>query len=1242
MSTNKKPIKRGSLKSKCRLKKLQLGGETPFGNQNEFLNLKTPNTNLQTPTYNFGDYSKGKYTNGNTSYNFNDVSTWGDPGTVNLQTDLSTSTTTSNLGSGSMLSFAGSILGDYLDSVDEKNMKPINKLMNDAASNLRYVDIGKIGAESTSFNRGENMENALELDTNIRKQIKVNQGATRVANMTQPNNYAPVAKLGGTIARGGLNIYKGPTHEQVSEDGNTGILVDAQGNPVKMSFANAVAEVEGGGKGKKGEVSWFNKKSGETYVFPVSGAGTAPQAQKIINNYKLNKPNTTYDKDILLTEAVDAQLENLKQATEMSKETGTELKDTLQFAKKGGSLSRYKAGEMLKDGTANGKKLTAKQKRYFAMKAYGKYEEGGSFSQAFANARQSGLKTFDWKGKSYGTQTADEAIKENKPQWIYEDKPNYMGAVERPYSPERYAALNTKPTTVSQPVSNQVSTPIEEEIPIKEQPKAQPKSVEVKQARNPIVNPLVAMTDPNNLFDRIGRNPNQPKPQPTKKEVTYNKPKTQEAKAQKESNYTIPGSLDFYREMKETQKSLPSDVKERVGINKKNEKFNTWGGKYFVYSKENGNLYMFNNKHELTDSTPAGRGATKGDFANDATWEGEYPKPGDQFKPNAKATTPAGTAVVSSKNRMGVLDYGSPAYSLDFVSGAYKDLKGLGMHATWPKEKDFRDAIIKNPEIVDKLVSWGCINVPEDKINGTMQPEVGDSLYVTKEPNMPIPYKALGGSLEEPTKNASVYQTNNIPIRLTQQQAYDRYISKNNPNLDFNKFSKMPLDEQKALSYDPSFSISKGKELESMYKDNAIYQYTRDIKGPTNMLATDGSISMPNVSDAYLLSKGLNPNFKFGGDLPKYDGKSTKNQILPPDEEKYLREIGMTDKQINQIRQNKLNKYLSGLTKEQKRDRRREILNTPKDTYEPIGYGTPYGEVTGDTGFEQRPMNTLDIPAGQVIKGSDEVPVKPKGTGTTFKPTKPTLTAFTKPNTSQLKPNLTTQPGLEDSLFYMSTTHGAPENYTPTLSPLGHGLSAIGSVADYFAMNKALKEGKPEDVKLPRTAAERVSYARQRLINERNAAASRATAAATARATGLNAGSAYANTMAARTGVDRVLGQENMKSLEDEANQNALLAQQANMLNAELGAQEALFNTQSGNSYRWQKAMLEAENNPLGNLSKIAASYFADNSAYGRGYDTMHMAYPDAYTYKDPEATFYDKLFRNKSSKSGVKDRSLV
>ena len=877
MSTNKKPIKRGSLKSKCRLKKLQLGGETPFGNQNEFLNLKTPNTNLQTPTYNFGDYSKGKYTNGNTSYNFNDVSTWGDPGTVNLQTDLSTSTTTSNLGSGSMLSFAGSILGDYLDSVDEKNMKPINKLMNDAASNLRYVDIGKIGAESTSFNRGENMENALELDTNIRKQIKVNQGATRVANMTQPNNYAPVAKLGGTIARGGLNIYKGPTHEQVSEDGNTGILVDAQGNPVKMSFANAVAEVEGGGKGKKGEVSWFNKKSGETYVFPVSGAGTAPKAKQIINNYKLNKPNTTYDKDILLTEAVDAQLENLKQATEFSKETGTELKDTLQFAKKGGSLSRWKAGEMLKDGTANGKKLTAKQKRYFG--------------------------------------------------WVY-------------------------------------------------------------------------------------------------------------------------------------------------------------GGK-----------------------------------------------------------------------------------------------------------------------------------------------------------------KDLGGSLEEPTKNASVYQTNNIPIRLTQQQAYDRYISKNNPNLDFNKFSKMPLDEQKALSYDPSFSISKGKELESMYKDNAIYQYTRDIKGPTNMLATDGSISMPNVSDAYLLSKGLNPNFKFGGDLPKYDGKSTKNQILPPDEEKYLREIGMTDKQINQIRQNKLNKYLSGLTKEQKRDRRREILNTPKDTYEPIGYGTPYGEVTGDTGFEQRPMNTLDIPAGQVIKGSDE---KSKGTGTTFKPTKPTTTSFKVPTSQLQNPNLNKKSYFDtyeaNKLRERSYAPEAEnyENYTPTLSPLGHGLSAIGSVADYFAMNKALKAGKPEDVKLPRTAAERVSYARQRLINERNAAASRATAAATARATGLNAGSAYANTMAARTGVDRVLGQENMKSLEDEANQNALLAQQANMLNAELGAQEALFNTQSGNSYRWQKAMLEAENNPLGNLSKIAASYFADNSAYGRGYDTMHMAYPDAYTYKDPEATFYDKLFRNKSSKSGVKDRSLV
>jgi hypothetical protein len=45
-----------------------------------------------------------------------------------------------------------------------------------------------------------------------------------------------------------------------------------------------------------------------------------------------------------------------------------------------GGPSKWKAKEMLKDGTANGKKLTAKQKRYFGWIAGGKKQMGGAMN----------------------------------------------------------------------------------------------------------------------------------------------------------------------------------------------------------------------------------------------------------------------------------------------------------------------------------------------------------------------------------------------------------------------------------------------------------------------------------------------------------------------------------------------------------------------------------------------------------------------------------------------------------------------------------------------------------------------------------------------------------------------------------------------------------------------------------------------------------------------------------------------
>jgi hypothetical protein len=212
--------------------------------------------------------------------------------------------------------------------------------------------------------------------------------------------------------------------------------------------------------------------------------------------------------------------------------------------------------------------------------------------------------------------------------------------------------------------------------------------------------------------------------------------------------------------------------------------------------------------------------------------------------------------------------------------------------------------------------------------------------------------------------------------------------------------------------------------------------------------------------------------------------------------------------------------------------------------------------------------------------------------------------------------NATKPTGVVTSESVKPFTNVGEKEYSPTLSPLGHILSAAGSLADY----NALKKAKPSKVSLPRMAAERISLAKQRLANERNASVSRSINIASSKGMGMNAGATFANAAAANTGVNRLLGQENAKLLETEENTNVQLRQQASGINAELAAQEGLFNTQTENAYR----MALAQRNPLGNLSRVAASYFADNSAYRRGYDTTRMLNPDAQIYKPEDQNFWD------------------
>lgn len=191
------------------------------------------------------------------------------------------------------------------------------------------------------------------------------------------------------------------------------------------------------------------------------------------------------------------------------------------------------------------------------------------------------------------------------------------------------------------------------------------------------------------------------------------------------------------------------------------------------------------------------------------------------------------------------------------------------------------------------------------------------------------------------------------------------------------------------------------------------------------------------------------------------------------------------------------------------------------------------------------------------------------------------------------------------------------EVFNPTLNPLGHILSGIGQIADYNALSRF----EPEDMVAPRVGAQRIDLARQRLINSRNASNAIRTNVATARGLGTNAGATFSNIATANTGVSRLLGQQNMESLMAEEQANAQMQQQADMTNAEIGAQESMINTQSRNAYNLMRARM----NPLGNLARTAAGYFADNAAYGQGYDTLQMLAPNAELYKDPESSRFKR-----------------
>lgn len=432
---------------------------------------------------------------------------------------------------------------------------------------------------------------------------------------------------------------------------------------------------------------------------------------------------------------------------------------------------------------------------------------------------------------------------------------------------------------------------------------------------------------------------------------------------------------------------------------------------------------------------------------------------------------------------------------------------------------------------------------------------------------------------------------------------------KGNP-MSLQQFTEMP--EYVTNYYKPNYAIEFNKNrlgLPNTFQDINLGKVKQDPSLPRYQPA---STITPGNEVAY---------YKKGGYVPMYaDGGEEE---LTPFEKKFLQR----KQKIQSFIRNKVNPFIN------KAGERLTNLMPSEEFYNSSSVARGPGEVGGSTGTFYPNILTEKIKSGgdetlqpfnnyvpQPIKG----PKSSKGIGVS-RPTiarKENLNSqrvdypkFNIPNFGQERNDIIKTPLSQPNIENIQED----EYSNSWLNPAGHILSAAGAMADYAAMKKA----RPEDVNLGRVGAERINLARQRLANTRNAASARAMASSAARSSGMNAGVALSNTLAANTGANRLLGQENAQLLEQEETANAQMRQQANMVNAELAAQEGLFNTQQQNAYR----MMMAQNNPLGNIARTAASYFADNAAYQQGYDTLQMLAPNAELYRDPDAKWKNNPF---------------
>lgn len=162
---------------------------------------------------------------------------------------------------------------------------------------------------------------------------------------------------------------------------------------------------------QSGQTAMFNLFTGDSYknrtvqdaVLRWTGEGVYNTLPKEILNKKISKLNNEELAGFLdaVTRGEDSKtyawnIPDSYQPNVVPYPQNIPISNNVLSFDKGGSLSPSKAKEMLRDGTANGKKLTAKQKRYFGYIAGGgKADNGASISQISDNMHSNPMIQFN-------------------------------------------------------------------------------------------------------------------------------------------------------------------------------------------------------------------------------------------------------------------------------------------------------------------------------------------------------------------------------------------------------------------------------------------------------------------------------------------------------------------------------------------------------------------------------------------------------------------------------------------------------------------------------------------------------------------------------------------------------------------------------------------------------------------------------------------------------------------------------